>query len=220
MRRDGSRQVLKRVAVRALARLYVRESHVWIALRLAEERPRPSLADGYLMLRGGVADVPALHGLGVDVQQAAQRLADGTELWVIRHGRDVVYCGWVFHSSAPTIAGPHGRVRLPAGSVNPEDMVTSPAHQGRGLASAAYSVIFDDLQRTGRADRVLGKVPLSNIANRRAVQKAGWLEFAVVRFTRLGPWKRTMVRALSPEHGSLPPDSAELTSWLTAAMRA
>ncbi len=218
--RDGVHRVLKRAAAAALSRLYVRESHVWIALRLDEERPRPSLPEGYVMSRGGVANLPALDGLGVDVQQAAQRLADGTELWLIWHSRDVVYSGWVFHGSAPTIAGPHGRVRLPPGSVNPEDMVTSPAHQGRGLASAAYRLIFDDLQRTGRANQVLGKVPLDNTANRRAVQKAGWLEFAVVCFTRLGPWSRTTVRALPAEHGPLPPGAAELTSWLTAAMRA
>lgn len=220
VRRDGVGQVLRRAAGRALVRLYVRESHVWVALRLAEERPRPALAAGYLLSRGGVADVPALHELGVDVQQAARRLAHGAELWLIRYGQDIVYSGWVFHGSAPTIAGPHGQVRLPPGSVNPEDMVTSPSHQGRGLASAAYSLIFDDLQRTGRADRVLGKVPLNNVANRRAVQKAGWLEFAVVHFSRVGPWRRTTVRALPSEHGSLPPDAAELTAWLTAAMRA
>jgi RimJ/RimL family protein N-acetyltransferase len=196
----------------------VRERHVWSALRLSDERPRPVLAAGYELFRATAADLPLLSQLGGGAEQGSERLAGGADLWMIRHGEEMVYSGWVFHGHAPTIAGPNGQVRLPLDTANPEDMVTAPAHRGRGLAAAAYSLICDDLQQSGRASRIVGKIPLDNVANRRAVQKAGWWEFAVVDFLKFGPWKRTRVRGVSEPGVAASPEATKLTAWLTGAM--
>lgn len=170
------------------------------------------------MFRASDAEVSLLDRLEVDVEQSRRRLADGAELWLIRHDSKIVYSGWIFHEYAPTIAAPGGAVRLPHGSVNPEDMVTDPRYRGRGLASAGYSTIFDDLECSGRATRVVGKVPEDNPANRRALVKSGWQEFAIVDFHRLGPWRRTRVQPIAEVGQSLSPAADEMTRWLTSAI--
>jgi len=213
---NGPRAALRRVVTRVRPQLYMHEAHVWSALVLAGERPRLALPAGYTLARAGATDLPKLAELDVDVELGRQRLADGAELWLISHGAETVYCGWVFHGRAPTIAAPGGWVNLPRGIVNPEDMVTAPTHRGRGLASAAYTLLCDDLQRGDRASRIVGKVPVDNSANRRALVKSGWREFALVDFRRVGPWRRTTVRQVEPANHD--PGADELTAWLASAM--
>jgi len=220
MRRHGLREVARIAVLRVWMNVYVDERHVWLALRLSQPRPRLDLPPGYDLLRASSRDIPLLSQLGVDRPRAGRRLAEGHELWLMRHGADVVYSGWVFHGLAPTVAAPSGWVPLPRAVANPEDVVTSPLHRGRGLASAAYTKIFDDLARDGRATAVVGKIPVGNTANRRAVQKTGWREFAVVHFRRLGPWRRATVHPLPLDEGLLQARAPELTAWLAAALQA
>lgn len=215
LRRHGVRPTLWRVRDKLVALVYLHEVHVWSTLGLAEDRPRPALPPGYVMHRAGVAELPELEDLGVDPAQSRKRLATGAELWVIRHDDRLVYSGWVFHGYVPTVAAASGAVPLPAGMANPEDMVTAPEHRGRGLASAAYALIFDDLARDGRASTIIGKVPEDNRANRRALEKSGWREFAVVDFRRLGWRRRATVRPV-PGGGD---DERARADWLAGALR-
>ncbi len=217
--RHGPAKTFHTVASRVRPFVYLHETHVWSTLNLAESRPHLALPEGFEMFRASSAEVPLLEELEVDVEQSRRRLAEGAELWMIRHHNEIAYSGWIFHGHAPTIAACGGAVRLPPGMVNPEDMVTAPRYRGRGLASAGYSLIFDDLQRTGRATRIVGKVPEDNTANRRALVKSGWQEFAVVDFRRVGPWRRSRVRPVPNDAGQLPSAAGdEMTRWLQSEM--
>jgi GNAT superfamily N-acetyltransferase len=198
--------------------VYLHETHVWSTLDLAEPRPRLPLPEGFEMFRAGSAEVSLVGPLEVDVEQSHRRLAEGAELWLMRHGTEIAYSGWIFHGHAPTIAAPGGAVRLPLGTVNPEDMVTAPRYRGRGLASAGYSLLFDDLERTGRATRIVGKVPEDNTANRRALVKSGWQEFAIVDFRRLGPCRRSRVRPIADVGDESSAVTKEMMRWLKSAI--
>lgn len=218
--RHGPVETLRKVTGRARQLLYLHEKHVWSTLDLGDPRPHLTLPDGFHMFRAGEAEVPLVRQLDVDVDRSRRRLAEGAELWLIQHGAEVVYSGWIFHDYAPTIAAPGGFIALPSGMVNPEDMVTAAAYRGRGLASAGYSLMFDELERSKRATRIIGKVPADNGANRRALVKSGWREFAVVDFRRIGPWRQTRVGPIPAGTGIPATTTAALTEWLRGAMAA
>lgn len=189
--------------------LWMHELHVWSTADLRAERPHLPLADGLKAIRATAAHLDLLEDLGaVGADQALDRLSRGAELWMVLEGERPVYAGWLFHAQAPTVAARSGWIDLPPRVANPEDMITAPDYRGRGLASAMYTVIFDTLQREDRADTVVGKVPVDNIANRRALAKSGWQEFAVVDYRRIGPWRRTRVR----------PVTTAWTSWLSGQL--
>lgn len=197
--------------------LWLHETHVWSSLDLRTERPHLPLPAPFSWTLGTDDDIPRLGVLGIDVEGARRRRAAGHDVWLIRDGDLLVYAGWVFHRVAPTAAARTGWVELLPGTSNPEDMVTDPAYRGRGLASSAYTLIFDALLESGRAERIVGKVPVDNGANRRALMKSGWREFARVEVRRVGPWRRARVDVVPAGEGRAD-DAEELTRWLRAAL--
>lgn len=200
--------------IRLLPVLWLREVHAWSTADLAVERPRLLLPGTLSVVRGELAHLPLLGSLdAVALPEAAARLARGAQLWLVLHEGRAVYSGWVFHGQAPTVAARTGWLRLPPRVANPEDMVTAPDYRGRGLASAMYTRIFDDLEERDLADRVVGKVPLGNTANRRALIKSGWREFAHVELLRIGPWRRIRVHPVSADRSL-----TQLFEWLSTEL--
>ena len=195
----GPSGVTRALAAR-LPRIWIDELHVWSFVPLAGSRQTLSLPAGVTGRIASPEDVEALPdwaGTPVDVRS---RMAAGHELFIglaqrISGSLEIVFTGWAFHGQAPTIAAPGGSVPLPAGVVNIEDTKTAPAWRGRGVAPALYGHLFNYLEGAG-ASLIVGKVESHNAANRRALAKSGWTDFAEVRFRRLGPWSRAQVRTI------------------------
>ena len=185
LRRSGLRGSL-RLAVALLGRLaYLRESHIWYLLDLGEPRPRFELPAGMKIIRARdddhalLAQLPTISG-----DAARRRLAAGVDLWLVRDGDHAAFACWTFRDRTPAIAARGGWLQLPRGVLGLEDSVTSPAYRGRAVAPAAWSAIADSLAHE-RATAILTKVEESNLACRRAIEKAGFRAAGVMRLRRI-----------------------------------
>jgi ribosomal protein S18 acetylase RimI-like enzyme len=77
-----------------------------------------------------------------------------------------------------------------------EDTTTSPDFRGQGLAPAMWLGIGGDLRRRGYG-RMLTKVDVDNAPSRRAVEKAGFVEGAIVYLRRVGGRNRIKIEPLN-----------------------
>ena len=169
---------------------YLREEHVWYQLDVHGERPRRPLADGVRLVRAGEEDAARVEEVGQIEAVAHARLASGNDLWLAidQEGRLLFAC-WTFRSEAPVLAARDGRLQLPAGTACLEDSVTSPLARGKGIAPASWAGIADRLSEEGY-EAMITKVTTENAPSRRAVEKAGFREIAVMRLTRIGPHRQ------------------------------
>lgn len=209
VQREGLRHTAAALARRAGQEVYLRESHVWLLMRLDEPRPRPVLAQSLRFTRLTPRQACLVGQLGGSVAVAEQRFDRGHQLFAVFEEDRLGALGWAFFGEAPTSVSRTGWIPLPPGYVNLEDTVVAPALRGMGVAPAFYSLTFDDLRNQG-CTHVVGKIQVRNSANRRACAKLGWREFAVVHLFKLLGLRRVGVRPVSS------PD----VEWLAGASRA
>ena len=234
LRRDDVRRLIHMAAQRLPFTVYVHQRFCWTEMDLGTAPVLP-LPEGLVLTSAGVDDLGALRELGAWFERSRDWLDAGHELWLVRDGERPVGSFWVFHGMAPTDSAPHGWVSMPDGMINIEDTVTDPEYRGRGIAPAMYSQVYDRQKRSGRAEMVIGGVPEANHANRRAVAKSGWREFALVDVKKYGlirrgrDWRnredpggrfvRTRLSVGPVEHPD-PEAAGALRAWLEAALRA
>lgn len=179
---------------------YLREEHVWYGRDLSGFGPRLELPGGLRLERAEPAEVEVVTVFGQDVEQARRRLAEGNDIWLVRDGEEPLFLCYTFRAAAPVIAAADGRLELPAGSACLEDAVTVAQARGRGIASAAWSLIGEELGKSGLSTLV-AKVETDNGASRRVAEKAGFKPVAVMQHERTGVRRRTAVRPLGGHLG-------------------
>jgi Acetyltransferase (GNAT) family len=182
-------------------RIVFSERHIWYELSPPAERPRRELEPGLTLRRGQVADVALLEDLEtVSPSDARSRIESGNDLWLVLDGEQLLFSCWIFRERTPVLAARGGGLSLPPGMVCLEDSVTGTAARGRGIAPAAWCAIADALKQEGQ-QRMVTKVTVENVPSRKAVEKVGFREAAIMYHRRLGPLWRTSVRALDAEGG-------------------
>lgn len=72
---------LRTLVHRAAEAAWLRETHVWLVMGLAEARPHPSLPQGLRFRHLEAAEVTIVADLGVDVTLSRERLARGHQLF-------------------------------------------------------------------------------------------------------------------------------------------
>jgi GNAT superfamily N-acetyltransferase len=182
-RRDGIGAALAHAWELARHQFYNREEHIWYQLDLNAERPRRELVEGVRLVRAGAGDAHRVEDVGQFEGEALKRLAGGNDLWLAVDDQDrTLFACWTFRSETPMLAAPHGRLPLPRGTACLEDSVTSPLARGKGIAPAAWTAIADILATEG-FESMITKVTTDNVPSRKAVEKAGFREIAVMRMT-------------------------------------
>jgi len=179
---------------------YLREEHVWYERDLGRPGPGVELPGGLQLVRATAEQVELVAGFGQDVEQARERLAAGNDVWLVLEGEEPLFLCFTFRATAPVIAATDGRLELPAGTACLEDAITLPEARGRGIASAAWSTIGDELERAGLSTLV-AKVETDNAASRRVAEKAGFTPVAVMQHERTGVRRRTAVHPLGGRLG-------------------
>jgi hypothetical protein len=112
--RHGFAGTARLAAARAGGLAYLREHHLWYELDLGGERPRRELADGLALGRAGKGELARLEELpSILASEAATRLAQGVEWWLVRDGDVLAFSCWVFHDGAPVLAARGGKLALP-----------------------------------------------------------------------------------------------------------
>ncbi len=182
-RRDGVGRTVRR-AVRT-AHLYGLRNAVqraetaggvwnWYRLDLSGNEPRP-LPAGMELRRCDEADIP----LYAEIEPAASRDskrrmdADGTLWLVISDGR-ALFAAWTFPTRVPVGQAAGGWLELPAGTAQLKDIVTAEAARGRGIATAAISLIADAVAAEGFT-YFIGRIEDSNFTSRHVYTKLGFV---------------------------------------------
>jgi L-amino acid N-acyltransferase YncA len=190
-----------RAVARRLRKLaYLREEHVWYERDLGLPGPGLELPGGLQLVRAAEEQVGVVEIFGQDVNQARERLAAGNDIWLVLEGQQPLFLCFTFRTSAPVIAAADGTLELPAGSACLEDAVTLPEARGRGIASAAWSAIGEELGRAGLSTLV-AKIETDNAASRRVAENAGFAPVAVMEHRRTGVRRRTAVHPLGGRLG-------------------
>lgn len=198
LNRHGPLGLARRIVETAWSRVYLHEEHIWYELPLDRERERRPLAPGLELVEADEAQTRHLGGLPTMSPAEAQRLrARGARLYLILDGEQPLFACWIHTSQTPAIAARGGWLSLPSAVVCLEDSVTAPAARGRGVAPAAWSELAERLAGEGVASMIT-KVEIENAPSRKAVEKAGFREFAVMRLRRLGPRARVEITGASP----------------------
>jgi GNAT superfamily N-acetyltransferase len=194
-RREGIGAALAHVWELARHRFYNREEHIWYQLDLDAERPRRELVDGVRLVRAGTDDAHRIADVGQFEDEAQRRLAAGNDLWlVLDHEDHSLFACWTFRSETPVLAAPHGLLSLPPGTACLEDSVTSPLARGKGIAPAAWTAIADILATEG-FQSMITKITTDNVPSRKAVEKAGFREIAVMRMTSVATRQHVVLAA-------------------------
>jgi L-amino acid N-acyltransferase YncA len=179
---------------------YLREEHVWYERDLGQAGPGLELQRGLRLAKARLDEVEVVTIFGQDVEQARKRLEAGNDIWLVLDGGEPLFLCYTFRTKAPVIAAADGTLELPIGSACLEDAVTVEHARGRGIASAAWSAIGDELGRAG-VSTLVAKVETDNVASRRVAEKAGFSPVAVMQHERTGVRRRTDVRALGGRLG-------------------
>jgi GNAT superfamily N-acetyltransferase len=204
--RDHGVVATARVALGAIGdRLYLDESHVWYSLDLGAVHAGRPLPEGLRLVRATAAETPSYVALGEASEASTrERLDAGASLWLVMEGPKTAFACWTFAQATPVSAARGGSLPLPEHCVCLEDSVTAPDFRGRGIAPAAWDMIAEQLRAEGRS-LMITKVTVENTPSRRAVTKAGFVEFAIMRHRRVAQRRRVEV---SPRTGALGIDLA------------
>ena len=179
------KQVLARAKQEAGRVPYLHERHVWYRLSMPPASPPLALPAGLELIQAEHGDLRLLQQLEtIGRFEAECRLSAGEDLWIVHDGAQAACAFWIFWDQAPVLAAPGGWMPLPEGCVCLEDSVTAPAYRGRGIAPAAWSQVAARLAEQEVA-RIITKIDESNTASRRAVEKIGFREMAVMDMERV-----------------------------------
>ena len=179
---------------------YLREEHVWYERDLGMAGPGLELQRGLQLVKARLDEVELLSAFGQNVAQARKRLVAGNDIWLVFEDEEPVFLCFTFRTATPVIAAAGGKLELPPGSVCLEDAVTAPGARGRGIASAAWSTIAEELGKAGFSTLV-AKVEAGNAASRRVAEKAGFSPIAVMQHERTVVSRRTEVKPLGGRLG-------------------
>jgi RimJ/RimL family protein N-acetyltransferase len=190
LKRYGLLGVLRVAGARARGLLYLKEEHHWYQLDLRGERPHRDMPEGFRLVRATEQELPLLDTLPtVKLDEGERRLGEGASLWLLLDGDRAAFACWIFYGRMPVPLANKGMLELPAGAAGLEDSVTSPDYRGRGLAPAAWSAISDRLVDDGYT-ALITKVAEENVPSRRAVEKAGFEDIALMRTMRMAARRR------------------------------
>jgi L-amino acid N-acyltransferase YncA len=193
LRRYGAIGALREAGSRTIGLFYVREAHHWYQLDLAGERPRREIPEGFRLVCATENELPLLDTLPtVKLTEGERRLGEGASLWLVMEEDRAAFACWTFYGSMPVQAAKDGVLELPQAAAGLEDSVTSPGYRGRGLAPAAWSTISDRLLEQGYT-ALITKVAEENAPSRRAVEKAGFEDIALMRTMRTAARRRVEV---------------------------
>ena len=85
--------------------IVLREFHYWYALDLDIDRPRAELGAGLELTPATAANVAGYEELPtISAREAAERIAQGNDGWLVRSGNEVVFGCWIFHDRTPVLA--------------------------------------------------------------------------------------------------------------------
>lgn len=190
LRRGLARYGLRGAARRALElgrdRLYLEEEHVWYELSLESELPLRELEPGLRLVEAEAEQLPLLDALPtLPPSEAAKLREGGGRLFLVLDGDEPLFACWIYERRTPVLAAPGGWLDLPPGVACLEDSVTAAAARGRGIAPAAWSALAALLREEG-VGALITKVGVENVPSRRAVEKAGFREAALMRLRRVG----------------------------------
>jgi ribosomal protein S18 acetylase RimI-like enzyme len=194
-RRHGLNGTLQIAGERFRTAVFMREAHHWYELELAGERPRREMPEGLRLVEATEAELPLLDLLPAGKFEPGRvGLGERSSLWLVLDGEKPAFACWTFYGSLPVHSGRRGTLELPESTIGLENSVTSPDFRGRGIAPAAWTAIADELQRRG-VRTMLTKVGEQNIPSRKAVEKAGFQDVAVMRTAKIASWRRIEVDA-------------------------
>lgn len=184
--RYGLRGAIRRALELAKGRLFLQEEHIWYELPLEAERPARPLEPGLRLLEAGLEHLPLLGELPtLPPSEAAKLREGGGRLFFVLDADEPLFSCWIHERRTPVLAAPGGWLTLPPGVACLEDSVTAAAARGRGIAPAAWSALAGLLQEEG-VRALITKVGVENAPSRRAVEKAGFHEVALMRLRRVG----------------------------------
>jgi RimJ/RimL family protein N-acetyltransferase len=146
----------------------------WYRLELSRNERR-ELPAGMELRRCQEADIPLFAQLEpIASRDAKRRFAAGGVLWmVVSEGRPA-FAAWTFAERVPIGQAKSGWLELPENTTQLKDLVTAEAARGRGIATAAVSMIADHVAGEG-ATYIVGRVADSNLASRRVYGKLGFV---------------------------------------------
>jgi GNAT superfamily N-acetyltransferase len=195
VRRKGVRGVARIVTERARRTVFLRETYIWYELDLTSERPRRELPEGARLVSPQSEAELALFDRAANEEPPPrpERAAAGGLPWVVIAGGEPAFACWTFLQRTPVSAMPGGWLELPEGVACLEDSVTSPDFRGKGIAPGAWTAAADEVTERGK-HAMITKVQEENIPSRRAVEKAGFREVALLDLVRVGPRLRLSVR--------------------------
>lgn len=190
--RGTAQRAWRWIVVPCARQVLLRERHVWLRLRIVAEPP--PLPAGYVLRRGGSADLQALAAIGgVRPDIARRHLAQGAELYLATRGGELAFSVWNHVRSVPLLAAVGGQLALPEAMSSLEDAIAAPAHRGTGIAGSAIEHITAIQHRNGVGEIII-RVAEDNVAARGLVRKLGATELATMSLCRIGPWRRVSVQ--------------------------
>jgi L-amino acid N-acyltransferase YncA len=197
LRTDGPRSTAAAVARRLRRLAWVREEHVWYQCDLSASSVRAELPGGLRLVRASREQVELVVALGQSLEEALERFDAGADVWLALDEDDdaPVFLTFVFRDATPVLAAFDGTLALPAGAACLEDAVTAPEERGLGIASAAWALIGEELQRSG-VTALVAKIEAANVPSKRMAEKAGFRPVAVMQHERTGVRRRTDVLPL------------------------
>jgi hypothetical protein len=158
-----------------LSRICRLKAHVVYEARCADSRVRSSWCEGDQLLTVGPEDIdaklgPELYAFlgGGEAFEAVQGVRNGDVLFVVKHGKTFVHCGYiVFKTKETQILGEHEPTPLIA------CCKTAPTAQGRGLYRKALNEEVLFLKEHGYTRVIIATAP-DNTASRRGIEAAGF----------------------------------------------
>jgi ribosomal protein S18 acetylase RimI-like enzyme len=202
LRRNGFAGTMAIGGRRMRGVVHLAEEHVWYGLSLGGELPSRPLPDGFELIRATLDDLALAAQVDKEPQHAAEVLAAGHDLWLVRSGDRAAFSCWTYRGSAPALAARGGWFALPPGTVCMEDSVTNPEFRGMGIAPAAWVGLAEALAADG-VQTIVTKVAVDNVPSRKACEKAGFQEIAIMHLRRLGLRRRVSFDEIRGKAGKL-----------------
>jgi RimJ/RimL family protein N-acetyltransferase len=150
------------------------------------------------LVKVGRRDRHFVHQLpNIATDDAEGRLAAGRDLWVVHERGRVLFASWIVRARMEAISTRDIDFALPEHVVGLDDAIGAPAVLGRGIATAAWSQMADAIHDEGMT-AIVSKVGETDLAGRRAMERAGFRAVASVELQRVGRHYWVDVRPYEP----------------------